>query len=319
MLAVEHYPSSDFFGNYPLNDFPKHELLEVNRSKVSIHNAKAGYSYPTIRLPYSFSMLAGLPTQIYQTVHKGALAFLVVISKGAATENSADLSENAQINKTSVFTRRRSGVRIAPGPSFFLQSDTLETSIGAFSDTRIMAKKKHKKDKKLYNFDEKLHNSNELDLTWQEEVDLQPEDEVEGGSEIYYFTDEDGNIHSREFLAEELIPDENRVEDSLKRRTEEKLQKLKPGAVDIISLRAPGEPSQQVTLPAPKSGGPPLDIRISSEIVPDLSTRDESQQRSNGLAADKPVAIYLHDGSDATEPVSIAHNRDTRTCAPESS
>src|SRR5665647_1096114 len=125
---------------------------------------------------------------------KGALAFLVVISKGAATENSADLSENAQINKTSVFTRRRSGVRIAPGPSFFLQSDTLETSIGAFSDTRIMAKKKHNKDKKLYNFDEKLHNSNELDLTWQEEVDLQPEDEVEGGSEIYYFTDEDGNI-----------------------------------------------------------------------------------------------------------------------------
>jgi hypothetical protein len=31
-------------------------------------------------------------------VHKGALAFLVVISKGAATEKSADLSENAQIN-----------------------------------------------------------------------------------------------------------------------------------------------------------------------------------------------------------------------------
>ena len=98
MLAVEQYPSSDFFENYPFNDFPKHELLEVNRSKVSIHNAKAGYSYPTIRLPYSFSMLAGLSTQIYQTVHKGALAFLVVISKGAATEKSADLSENAQIN-----------------------------------------------------------------------------------------------------------------------------------------------------------------------------------------------------------------------------
>jgi hypothetical protein len=36
----------------------------------------------------------------------------------------------------------------------------------------IMAKKKHNKDKKL-------HNSNELDLSWQEEVDLQPEDEVE--------------------------------------------------------------------------------------------------------------------------------------------
>jgi hypothetical protein len=46
------------------------------------------------------------------------------------------------------------------------------------------------------------------DLTWQERVDLQPEDEVESDSEIYYFTDEDGNIHSREFLADELVPDE---------------------------------------------------------------------------------------------------------------
>ena len=51
MLAVEHYPSSDFFGNYPLNDFPKHELLEVNRSKVSIHNAKA------VQLPYDSAAL----------------------------------------------------------------------------------------------------------------------------------------------------------------------------------------------------------------------------------------------------------------------
>ena len=68
-----------------------------------------------------------------------------------------------------------------------------------------MVKKKHNKYKKLHNFDEKLHNSNELDLSWQEEVDLQQGDEVEGGSEIYYFTDEDGNINSREFLAEELI------------------------------------------------------------------------------------------------------------------
>jgi hypothetical protein len=65
-------------------------------------------------------MLAGLPTQIYQTVHKGALAFLVVISKGAATENSADLSENAQINKTSVFTRWRSRIRIPSGPFKFV-------------------------------------------------------------------------------------------------------------------------------------------------------------------------------------------------------
>ena len=65
-----------------------------------------------------------------------------------------------------------------------------------FSDPRIMAKKEHNKDTKLHHVDEKLHNSVELDLTWQEEVDLQPEDEVEGGSEIYYFTDEDAALAS---------------------------------------------------------------------------------------------------------------------------
>ena len=73
----------------------------------------------------------------------------------------------------------------------------------------------------MHNSDEKLHNSNitnngdpsdlqpisldEPDLSWQKAVDLSPEDEVEGGSEIYYFTDEDGNIHSREFLAGRLL------------------------------------------------------------------------------------------------------------------
>ena len=78
---------------------PKHELLEVNRSKISLHRAKAGYSYPTIRLSYAFSKLAGLPTRIYQTVHEGSLAFLVAISP---RENTLEQS------KTSVFTRRRS-------------------------------------------------------------------------------------------------------------------------------------------------------------------------------------------------------------------
>ena len=48
----------------------KHELLEIRRSRVSLRRAKAGYSYPMIRLPYTFSMLAGLPTCIYQTVRQ---------------------------------------------------------------------------------------------------------------------------------------------------------------------------------------------------------------------------------------------------------
>jgi hypothetical protein len=121
-----------------------------------------------------------------------------------------------------------------------------------------MTGNKHNKDKKLHNSDEKLHNSDDPDLTWQEMTDLSPEDEIEGGPEIYYFTDEDDNIHSREFLAEELIPNESEVEGSPKRKPIGKLQKLKLGAVDIISLVRPDEAQQHVTLPAPKSGAPPL-------------------------------------------------------------
>ena len=44
----------------------------------------------------------------------------------------------------------------------------------------------------MHNFDEELHNNHELDLSWQETVDLQPEDETDGGSDVYYFVDEDG-------------------------------------------------------------------------------------------------------------------------------
>lgn len=75
MLAAEHCP--DLFANVAPS---KDELLEIHHSKISLHRAKTGYNYPTIRLPHTFSRLAGLPTRIYQTVHKGALALLVVIS-----------------------------------------------------------------------------------------------------------------------------------------------------------------------------------------------------------------------------------------------
>jgi hypothetical protein len=75
MLATEHYP-------YYEGAMPNHELLEVYHSKISVHHAKAGYDYPTIHLPFTFSELIGLSTRIFQTVHEGALAFLVVVSKG---------------------------------------------------------------------------------------------------------------------------------------------------------------------------------------------------------------------------------------------
>jgi hypothetical protein len=105
MSAVAYCP--DVFTE---DTFPNHELFEIHRSKISLQRAKAGYNYPTIRLPHTFSKLVGLSTRIYQTVHEGALAFLVVISKGAAIESSADLSENAEIDtKMPVLTWQERG------------------------------------------------------------------------------------------------------------------------------------------------------------------------------------------------------------------
>jgi hypothetical protein len=82
---------------------PKVGLLETHHSKISLHRAKAGYNYPTIRLPHALSVLARLPTKIYQTVHEGALAFLVVISPLGKAPASLE---------SSVLTWRRSPVRI---------------------------------------------------------------------------------------------------------------------------------------------------------------------------------------------------------------
>jgi hypothetical protein len=74
------------------------KLLEIYRAKISLHDAKSGYEYPTIRLPHTLSTVAGLSTKIFQTIHEEALAFLVVISP----------KEKASVSpKTSAFTRRR--------------------------------------------------------------------------------------------------------------------------------------------------------------------------------------------------------------------
>ena len=82
MIAVDQYLD-------PFVDISAAPLLEIHRGKISLHCAKVDYSYPTIRLPHTFSALKGLSTQIFQTVHKGALAFLVVVSprsdKGATS------------------------------------------------------------------------------------------------------------------------------------------------------------------------------------------------------------------------------------------
>ena len=54
-MLAEH--CRDVFANI---EHHKHEMLEVHRSKISLHRAKAGYDYPTIRLPHTFSKLEEL-------------------------------------------------------------------------------------------------------------------------------------------------------------------------------------------------------------------------------------------------------------------
>jgi hypothetical protein len=73
---------------------PKSEVLEIHHSTISLHHAKEGYDYPTIRLPHTLSKLVGLPTRIYQTIHDSALAFLVVISPSDPHQKMAQRSLN---------------------------------------------------------------------------------------------------------------------------------------------------------------------------------------------------------------------------------
>jgi len=47
---------------------------------ISVQSSKPSHAYPIIRLPREFSGLVGAAATIYQTVHDGALAFLVVVN-----------------------------------------------------------------------------------------------------------------------------------------------------------------------------------------------------------------------------------------------
>ena len=96
MLAADHYP-------YPDMAISNRQLFEIHRSKISLHHAKSGYDYPSIRLPHTLTKLTGLSTKIYQTVHEGALAFLVVVSSSYnGEERSAKKSENAKLSVKSL-------------------------------------------------------------------------------------------------------------------------------------------------------------------------------------------------------------------------
>jgi hypothetical protein len=101
-------------------------LREVHQATIRAHHAKAGYDYPTIHFPPAFSPLVGLPTQIYETVHNGALAFLVVVSPNAAKCKNANLSP-----KPSPSHGGGRRFELNRSYSFFSQSAALNVSIEA--------------------------------------------------------------------------------------------------------------------------------------------------------------------------------------------
>jgi len=70
--------------------------------------------------------------------------------------------------------------------------------------------------------------AHELVLSWLESVDLLVGDEIESSLDIFYLVDKDGNIHSREFFAEELVDDDTKnLEASFEGKSRlEKIQRL---------------------------------------------------------------------------------------------
>ena len=123
MLAVDNYPGLSVEAT-----LPKQELLEIHRSKISLHRAKAGYDYPTIRLPHTFLNLPAYPHEsirLYTTDHWPFSQWY------HAQENAS------KTPKSSVLTWRRTPVRIRPVPSFFFQLDGLYMTDKALSAARI--------------------------------------------------------------------------------------------------------------------------------------------------------------------------------------
>ena len=74
-------------GHYTDNAVAGAEFLEIYRGKISAHHAKAGYIYPTLRLPFACSELVGRSTRIYKTMYDEV--FLVVVTPEPVPRASA--------------------------------------------------------------------------------------------------------------------------------------------------------------------------------------------------------------------------------------
>ena len=93
-------------GHYTDNAVAGAEFLEIYRGKISAHRAKAGYTYPTLRLPFACSELIGQSTRIYKTMYDEV--FLVVVTPVPAAPKTPTASINdAKSSKNRVNTLRK--------------------------------------------------------------------------------------------------------------------------------------------------------------------------------------------------------------------
>jgi hypothetical protein len=133
--------------------------------------------------------------------------------------------------------------------------------------------------------------------------------------------DEGGNIHSREFLLEELILDDAEDLANVQKRESShvKVERLKPGTTDVVNLipRSDQTP-REIVLPVPKSGARPLDVRISSDVAPDLLTKEQQIQLSDIVHVDKRIIVNIHNGAGVNDATSIAHDHNSEPTSTKS-
>jgi hypothetical protein len=71
----------------------QYHMQPICTHKMSVQSSKPSHAYPIIRLPQEFSGLVGAAATIYETIHDGAQAFLVVVNsqQGHKPHTTSDL------------------------------------------------------------------------------------------------------------------------------------------------------------------------------------------------------------------------------------
>jgi len=180
----------------------------------------------------------------------------------------------------------------------------------------IVADDEHDEDKKLHNFDEKLHNSSDA----SDADDEQPEEQTDestyvvdlgDATPIYYSRDEDGELHMYEPLPEELIyPDGFFSEEELQKAA--KMKRIEAD-LDIVNVvRTPEEAKKGVTIPAPQPGeAGDLRLHVSTQIGHSSYTTVAKRARQPLLDDDDMARSGDHRTSRGATSTDLSHSEDS--------